>query len=70
MRGSDGKLFLCEKETGKVWKDYVERIMNEENDWHYYVEGGAMEGAVVCVYREEVLHALNELNTGIAHGPL
>ena len=36
MRGSDGKLCFCGKERGKVWKDYMERIMNEENDW----EGG------------------------------
>ena len=26
--GSDGKLCISEKETGKVWKDYMERIMN------------------------------------------
>ena len=31
MRGSDGKLSLSEKERGKVWKDYMERNMNEEN---------------------------------------
>ena len=28
MRGSDGKLCFSEKEMGKVWKDYMERIMN------------------------------------------
>ena len=28
MRGSDGKLCFCEKERGKVWKDFMERIMN------------------------------------------
>ena len=33
MRGSDGKLCFSEKERGKVWKDYMGRIMNEENDW-------------------------------------
>ena len=32
MRGSDGKLCFSEKERGKVWKDYMERIMNKEND--------------------------------------
>ena len=32
MRGSDGKLCLSEKERGKLWKDYMERTMNEEND--------------------------------------
>ena len=46
MRGS-------EKERCNVWKDYVERIMNEENDWDHNVEGDAVEGPVVCVSREE-----------------
>ena len=45
---------------GNVWKDYVERIMNEENDWDHNVEGDAAEGPVVCASGEEVLQALNE----------
>ena len=31
MRGSDGKLCFSEKERGNVWKDHMERIMDEEN---------------------------------------
>ena len=60
MRGNDGKLCFSEKERGNtlVWKDYMERIMNEENDWDCNVEGDAVEGPVVCVSREEVLQAL------------
>ena len=42
---------FCEKERGNVWKDYMERIMNEENDWDHNVEGDAAEGPVVCVGR-------------------
>ena len=30
MRRSDGKLCFREKESGKVWKDYKERIMNNK----------------------------------------
>ena len=63
MRGGDGKMYLSEKERGKVWKDYMERIMNVENDWDCNVEGYAVEGPVVCVSREEVLQALNEMKT-------
>ena len=58
-RGSDGKLYLSEKERGKVWKDYMERNMHEENDWDHNVDGDAVEGPVVCVSREEMLQALN-----------
>ena len=59
MRGSDGKLCFSEKESGKVWMGYMERIMNEENDWDHNMEGDAVEGPVVCVGREDVLQALN-----------
>ena len=32
MGGSDVKLCFSERERCNVWKDYMERIMNEEND--------------------------------------
>ena len=69
MRGSDGKLCFCEKERGKLWKDHMERIMKEENDRDHDEEEDVVEGPVVCVSREEVLHALNEVKTGKSPGP-
>ena len=42
MSGSDGKLCFCEKERGKLWKNCMKRIMNEENDWDH-VEVDAVE---------------------------
>ena len=68
LRGSDGKLCCSEKERGNVWKNYMESFMNEENDWDHDL-GDAVEGPVVCVYREEVLQALDEMKTGKAPGP-
>ena len=61
MRGSDGKLCFNRKARGRVWKDCMENIMNEENDWDYNVEVDAVEGPVVCVCREDVLQALYEI---------
>ena len=68
VRGSDGKLCFSEKGRGKIRKDYMERIMNEENDWDHNVEGDA-EGSAYCVSREEVLQTLNEMKTGKASAP-
>ena len=68
MRGSDGKLCLSEKEKAKVWKDYMERIVKEENDWDRNVEGDAVEDTVVCVRREEVIQALIEMKIRKAPG--
>ena len=64
MRESDGKLCLSEKERGKVWKDYMETIMNEENDWNHNVED-VVEDTRVCVSREEMLQALNEMKISL-----
>ena len=71
VRGSDRRLCFSEKEYGKVWKGYMERIMNRENDNNnnHSVEGNAVEGPVVCESREEVLQALNEIKTGKAPEP-
>ena len=55
--GSDRKLCFGKKERGIVWKDYMERIMNEENDWDRNVDGDEVDGPIVCVCREEVLQA-------------
>ena len=47
MRESDAKWSFSVMERGKVKKDYMERIMNEENDWDN-VERDAIEGPIVC----------------------
>ena len=39
------------RRSGKVYKDYMEGIMNEEYDWDHNVEGDAVEGPVDCVCR-------------------
>ena len=61
--GSDENMCFSEKERGSVWTDYMERITNEENDWDHNVYD-ATERPVVCVSREEVLQALDEMKTG------
>ena len=46
----------------------MERIMNEENDWDHNVEGHAA-GLLVCVSKEKIVQAINEMKTGKATGP-
>ena len=55
MAGSEGKLCFSKNERAKVLKDYMEKIMKEENDWDHNVEGDAVEVPLVLVGREEVL---------------
>ena len=67
MRRSDGKLCNSVKERGKIWKDYMERTMNEKNDWDRKVES-AVEGPIVCESRQ-VPQALNEMKIEKAPRP-
>ena len=52
------------KRRGKVKKDYMERMMNDENNWDHKVKGDAVEGPGVCVSREVVLQTSNEIKRG------
>ena len=36
--GKDGKLKLTLREKIKVWKEYEEKLLNEENHWNKSVE--------------------------------
>ena len=44
MRCSDVRLNFSEKDRGKVWKEHMERIMNEENEWDQNVKAELVEG--------------------------
>ena len=43
-----------EKDGGRVWKDYVERIKNAEDNWEHNVEGDAVEGPLDFLSRDKV----------------
>ena len=46
MRGSDSRLSFSEKDRGKVWKDHMERFINEENEWKQSWWKGQLRGLV------------------------
>ena len=68
MKGSDGRLSFSEKERGKVCKEHMERIMNEENEWDQKVEADLVEGLVERVSREEVVKTIREMKAGKGAG--
>ena len=47
MRGSDGKLNFSERHRASVWKEHMEKIMNEENEWDQKAEADRVEGPVL-----------------------
>ena len=69
MTENDGNLCIRMKKGGNVWTDSMKRIMNEDNDWDHNVEEDAVEGAVNCINRDEMVQVLNKMKTGITPGP-
>ena len=69
MRGSDRRLNFTEKDRGRVWKEHMERIMKEDNEWDQNVEVDLVEGPVERVSREEVVKAWGKMKAGMAAGP-
>ena len=49
LSGSDEKLCLCEKGRLSILNDYMERIMNDENDGNQYVKEDTVRGLGDCV---------------------
>ena len=35
MRGKDRKLGFSDKGRNRIWKNYMDKIMNKENDWDH-----------------------------------
>ena len=46
MRGKDRRSDFIEKDRKRIWKNYVEEIMNKENDWDYVTAASLVEGPI------------------------
>ena len=54
-------------DRGRVWKEHMERIMNEENEWDQNVQADLVEGPVERVSREEVVQQVGRSGLMIVH---
>ena len=69
LRGGDGRLGFIEEDRAKIWKEHMEKIMNEENEWDHMVETDVVEGPVEKVARNEIVEAMQRMKSGKATGP-
>ena len=61
LRGSGGRLGFIEEDRAKIWKEHIEEIMNEENEWNHMVETDVVEGTVEKVVRSETVKAMQKM---------
>ena len=44
-----GSMIVDEKGIKDSWKEYMEKLMNEENEWDHRISAGVKEGPEDCI---------------------
>ena len=60
---------FIEEDSAKLWKEHMEKIMNEENEWDCMVETDLVEGPVEKAACNEIVEAIQSIKSGKATGP-
>ena len=61
LKGVSGKVIVDEKGIKDSWKEYMKKLINEENEWHYGILAGVKEGPADCIVISEVAAALKKM---------
>ena len=61
LRDSAGRLAFSEDDRKRVWKEHMEKIMNEENVWDQVTDADMVEGPIERITPAEVLKAIKRL---------
>jgi len=61
LKGILGKVIVDEKGIKDSWKEYIEKLTNEENEWDHRISAGVKEGPADCIRIDEVAAALKKI---------
>ena len=68
LKGVSGKVIVDEKGIKDSWKEYMEKLMNEGNEWDHSVSTTVKEGPADCIRMDEVAAALKKMKKHKAPG--
>ena len=68
IKGASGKMIVDDKGIKDSWKEYMEKLMNEENEWDHKISAEAKEGPADCIRMDEVRAALKKMKRHKAPG--
>jgi len=68
LKGISGKVIADKKGIKDSWKEYMEKRMNEENEWDHRIEATVKEGPADCIRVDEVASALKKMKRYKAPG--
>jgi hypothetical protein len=71
VRNRNGEVARDSQEMKDIWKDYYDKLLNEEFCWDRSTLdlGGEVAGPIMNITEAEVIGALREMKTGKASGP-
>jgi len=58
IKGTSGKVIVDDKGIKDSWKKYMEKLMNEENEWNYKFSAEIKEEPADCIRANEMRAAL------------
>ena len=61
-------LIVDDKGIKDCWKEYMEKLMNEENEWDHKISAEVKEGPADCIRMDEVTAALKKMKRHKAPG--
>ena len=67
IKGRDGRIGFSQEDRSKIWKEHMERILNEENAWDHKMDAAIVEGPVEKVSCKQV-RAIRKMKQGKAAG--
>ena len=70
IKGASGKVIVDDKGIKDSWKEYMEKLMNEENEWDHKIPAEVKEGPADCIMMAEVRAVLKKMKRHKAPGLL
>ena len=61
LKDENGKLVTGEENLRKVWKKYMEKLLNEENEWDGQTEADKVVGPQPEIMQKEVEIAMKKM---------
>ena len=61
-------MIVDDKGINDSWKEYMEKLMNEESEWDHKLSAEVKEGQADCIRIDEVRAALKEMKRHKAPG--
>ena len=69
LKSEDGKVLIDPSDVEKRWREYMQKLLNVENDWDGVLEADVMEGPCELISEVEVKEAIKNMKVGKAGGP-